>query len=728
MTFLHKTFKAYQQLEHSDCGITCIRMICRYYGKDITLRQLRSMCDVSRLGISMNDIVSCLRTLQFEVAAVKVTAEEVWRMPLPAILFWNQNHFVVLYKMDSKRRRFHVADPAYGKVSFSEADFMKHWQGSCSTGLAAVMDPAEGFVKEKGRKYLVNPGLMKFVASNVRKFRPSFLKVTLLTLLTIAADACMPLLFQQTVDSGIARKDIPLIWLLIGSQFLMFAGQYAANCVSHIINVKIGLGMHLHLTAHYLSRLIRKPIVFFDRKVNADLIQKLDDLNRIRQFLVSLPATVFLTLTNIVVFSALLVYYSAGVFCLFLLASLFSFLWTRLFLQHRKELDYAYTSYAADNRNQIYELVHGMTEVRVNHAQEHRVEKWNENQTRLNSLSLRAAFVNLYISCGNTFADRVKDILITGICASLVVKGQMSMGAMMTVSYLCGRLSSPFNELVGMARTVQDAEMSYERLDEVLNEKAELPKECLQAPVGKPVDIRLENVSFKYPGSRSPMVLQQVSLHIPQGTTIALVGESGCGKTSLMKLLMGFYPPTEGHILVNGTPLAEVSTDEWLTHCGAVLQNGYIFSGSILENIALADKEPDLVRAKEAASMACMDEFFCSLPMGYHTKIGSNGLELSGGQKQRLLIARAVYKRPSVLFLDEATSSLDANNEKRIVHHLSSFCQGRTVIIAAHRLSTIRHADLIAFFEKGEPIEMGTHDELINKRGKYYGLVCSQMG
>lgn len=727
MAFTQKDFKAYQQLEHSDCGITCIRMICHHYGKDITLRQLRSMCDVSRLGISMSDIVGCLRTLQFEVAAVKVTAEEVMRMPLPAILFWNQNHFVVLYRIDSKRRRFHVADPAYGKVSFSESDFLKHWQGTCSTGLAAVMDPTESFVKERSRKHLMNLGLMRFVADHVRKFQTGFLKVILLTLLTIAADACMPLLFQQTVDSGIARKDIPLIWLLIGSQFLMFAGQYAANCVSHIINVKIGLGMHQQLTARYLLQLIRKPIVFFDRKVNADLIQKLDDLNRIRQFLVSLPSTVFLTLTNLLVFSALLVYYSAGVFGLFLLASLFSFLWTRLFLQHRKELDYAYTSYAADNRNQIYELVHGMTEVRVNHAQEHRVEKWNENQTRLNDLSLRAAFVNLYISCGNTFADRVKDILITGICASLVVKGQMSMGAMMTVSYLCGRLSSPFNELVDMARTVQDAEMSYERLDEVLNEKTALPKGCLKEPANVPMDIYLENVSFKYPGSRSPMVLDHVSLHIPQGTTIALVGESGCGKTSLMKLLMGFYPPTEGRILVNGTPLADVPTDEWLTHCGAVMQNGYIFSGSILENIALADPEPDHHRAQEAASMACMDEFFSMLPMGYHTKIGDNGLELSGGQKQRLLIARAVYKRPSVLFLDEATSSLDAINEKRIVHHLSSFCQGRTVIIAAHRLSTIRHADLIAFFKKGKLIEMGTHDELINKKGKYYNLVCSQM-
>lgn len=728
MAFTQKDFKAYQQLEYSDCGITCIRMICHHYGKDITLRQLRNMCDVSRLGISMSDIVGCLRTLQFEVAAVKVTAKEVMRMPLPAILFWNQNHFVVLYRIDSKRRRFHVADPAYGKVSFSESDFLKHWQGTCSTGLAAVMDPAEGFVKEKSRKHLMNPGLMKFVADHVRKFRTDFLKVSFLTLLTIAADACMPLLFQQTVDSGIARKDIPLIWLLIGSQFMMFAGQYAANCVSHIINVKIGLGMHLQLTARYLLQLIRKPIVFFDRKVNADLIQKLDDLNRIRQFLVSLPGTVFLTLTNIVVFSALLIYYSVGVFGLFLLASLFSFLWTRLFLQHRKELDYAYTSYAADNRNQIYELVHGMTEVRVNHAQEHRVEKWNENQTHLNDLSLRAAFVNLYISCGNTFADRVKDILITGICASLVVKGQMSMGAMMTVSYLCGRLSSPFSELVDMTRTVQDAEMSYERLDEVLNEKAVETKERLKASADVPMDIKLENVSFKYPGSRSPMVLDHVSLHIPHGTTIALVGESGCGKTSLMKLLMGFYPPTDGRILVNGTPLTQVSTDEWLTHCGAVMQNGYIFSGSILENIALTDKEPDLDRAKEAASMACMDEFFSMLPMGYHTKIGSNGLELSGGQKQRLLIARAVYKRPSVLFLDEATSSLDANNEKRIVHHLSSFCQGRTVIIAAHRLSTIRHADLIAFFEKGKLIEMGPHDELIQKKGKFYGLVCSQMG
>lgn len=724
MHLFTKKFKAYQQLEYSDCGIACIRMICHYYGKDVSLRTLRGMCDISRLGISIKDIVTCLRAMNFEVAAVKVSTDEIKRMPLPAILFWNQNHFVVLYKI-SKSKRFYVADPAQGKLSFKQHDFMKMWKGESHVGLAVIMEPNKNFVKERNNDNETKTKLLHFIASTLQRHRWNFIKICLL--ITIVTEAYIPLLFQRTIDNGIAHKDIPLIWMLIASQFLMFTGQYVANCISHVINTKIGLRMHMDLTTQYLKRLILKPISFFDKKVNADLIQKLSDLERIKSFLVELPNTTFLTLSTLLVFASMLIYYNAWVFTLFVMSTTLSLLWTKAFLQKRKEIDYTYTAQLSDNHNQIYELIYGMTDIRTSSAQNHKVKQWEKSRLKLNFLSVKAAFINLYISCGNTFFDRMKDILITGFCAMLVVRGQMTIGVMMTISYICGRLNGPFNDIINMASAIQDANMSYERLDEILNEPITLPHSTAINAHNNGIDLRIDHLSFKYPGSSSPFILKDVSLYIPSGSIIALVGESGCGKTSLIKLLLGFYPATRGGIYVNNKSLNDIPTDDWLTCCGSVQQNGYIFSGSILENIALSTDNINISQAKEAARIACIDDFFSNLAMGYHTKIGNNGLELSGGQRQRLLIARAVYKRPKFLFLDEATSSLDANNERKIVENLSAFSQGRTVIIAAHRLSTIQHAHQIAFFKHGTLKELGTHTELIARKGSYYKLVCNQM-
>lgn len=727
MHLFTKKFKAYQQLEYSDCGIACIRMICHYYGKDVSLRTLRGMCDISRLGISIKDIVTCLRAMNFEVAAVKVSADEIERMPLPAILFWNQNHFVVLYKISKNKKRFYIADPAQGKLTFEHHDFMKIWKGESHVGLAVIMEPNKNFVKERNNDNETKTKLLHFIASTLQRHRWNFIKICLLTIITIVTEAYIPLLFQRTIDNGIAHKDIPLIWMLIASQFLMFIGQYVANCISHVINTKIGLRMHMDLTTQYLKRLILKPISFFDKKVNADLIQKLSDLERIKSFLVELPNTTFLTLSTLLVFASMLIYYNAWVFTLFVMSTTLSLLWTKAFLQKRKEIDYTYTAQLSDNHNQIYELIYGMTDIRTSSAQNHKVKQWEKSRLKLNFLSVKAAFINLYISCGNTFFDRMKDILITGFCAMLVVRGQMTIGVMMTISYICGRLNGPFNDIINMASAIQDANMSYERLDEILNEPITLPHSTAINAHNNGIDLRIDHLSFKYPGSSSPFILKDVSLYIPSGSIIALVGESGCGKTSLIKLLLGFYPATRGGIYVNNKSLNDIPTDDWLTCCGSVQQNGYIFSGSILENIALSTDNININQAKEAARIACIDDFFSNLAMGYHTKIGNNGLELSGGQRQRLLIARAVYKRPKFLFLDEATSSLDANNERKIVENLSAFSQGRTVIIAAHRLSTIQHAHQIAFFEHGTLKELGTHTELIARKGSYYKLVCNQM-
>lgn len=718
-------FKSYQQLEHADCGLTCIRMITHYYGKEVSLQALRKMCDINRLGMSLHDITVCLQSLGFETAGVKINDEELLRMPLPAILYWNQNHFVVLYKIAKNGQKFYIADPAQGKLTLNRTDFLQHWRSNNSFGLATIMAPTEEFKNvsiESERRH----GLLHLIKDVCKRYRKNFILLILLSGLIIAADTYTPLLFQRTIDDGLSQKNIPLVWLLIGGQFLVFLGQYIANCISQVSMTHTGLKVHIDMVSHYLNQLIKFPISFFDRKVNADLIQKLDDLTRIKSFLVNLPNFTFFTIINLLVYSALLVYYNAWVFLLFILATSFSFAWTKLFMNKRKEIDYSLTHHNAENHNLIYELINGMTEIKVGNAQHYKVEDWNKVQNKINKLSLLSAFVNLYNASGNDFIERLRDLSITGICATLVIQGQMTLGAMMTVSYICGRLAVPFNNMVSMATTIQDANISYERLDEVLSNHSQQPATLLPNKT-QGIDIHVNSVSFKYAGSASPYALDKVNIHIPPGKTTALVGESGCGKTTLIKLLLGFYPPTEGIININNLSITNLNSDDWLSHCGVVMQKGYIFSDTILHNIALSDSSPSLERVKEAARMACIDDYFSSLPMGYNTKIGNCGIELSGGQQQRLLIARAIYKNPDFLILDEATSSLDAHNEAEIMHNLTTFNKGRTVVIAAHRLSTIKNADNIILLNKGQVVEQGTHAELIAMKGAYYQLIQNQM-
>lgn len=718
---------AYQQLEHSDCGITCIRIIAKYYGREIPLKTLRELCDMGRMGISMRDITGCLERLGFKAAAVRVGIKDALRMPLPAILYWDQRHFVVLYRISKDGGTFYLADPAQGKVRLSQEDFLRHWRShEDGVGLAAVMDPTDAFYeKEYEHQTGWCRGLLRMMRRTVSDHRRGFAAVILLTLVSMAGDVVLPIIFQRTIDDGISGRDIPLVWMLVGSQLLVFIGNYVAGNAAELVLTRMGLRMSIRMVNDYLGRLIRLPIAFFDRKVNSDLIQKLDDQNRIKSFLVSMPETIFFTVANLLVFSGMLIYYSPLVFLVFLVATGLSFLWTRLHLRRRKAIDYAFFSYSSENRNNVYELISGMPEIKINNAQTTRVAVWREVQEKINRLSMRSALLGLSIGAGNTFLSRLKDILITGICATMVIRSRMTIGEMMTISYVAGRLTGPFSNIVEAAGTVQDAAMSYERIDEIMSGPLdERPEEVVS---GDDVSIRFDDVSFKYPGSYAPYVIRHLTACIPQGKTTALVGASGCGKTTLIKLMLGFYVPQEGHVFVGQDDMGNLDREDWLRYCGVVMQSGYVFSGTILDNIALSSERPDLERARSAARVACIDDFFDSLPMGYHTKLGVAGVELSGGQRQRLLIARAVYKNPRVLFLDEATSSLDANNEAAIVRHLAEYNEGRTVVVAAHRLSTVRHADNIIYMEHGEIVESGTHEQLVTLRGAYYRLVREQL-
>lgn len=714
---------SYQQIEYSDCGITCVRIVARYWGKRISTDYLRGLCDMSRLGVTIGDVVSAFKDLGMESVAVNVRAEEVARMPLPAVLCWEQKHFVVLYRV--KGDKFHVVDPARGKMTFMAEEFYRCWHGESDKGVAVLADPTDEFYARKFEKPKTNLRLLRLLGTMLTRHRKSFATVILLSLVTLAGDIAMPLVFQHTVDDGIMGKDIGLVWTLVLSQLMIFLGNYAGNSVVEIILTKLGLRTGIEMMDRYLRKLVRLPMIFFERKVNSDLIQKAEEQGRIRSFLTSIPDTFFFTTLSLIVFSGLLIYLDIRIFLLMATMTGLAVVWTTLFLRRRREIDFSYTAAIAENRNNLYELVHGMHEVKANNAQHVKIENWMRVQRRVNKLLMRSVHLNLWINGGTTLLDRLRDIAVTGICAVLVIKGQMSIGEMMTVSYVTGRLSVPFNTLLGSVSSVQNANMSYSRMEEIF--EAEEAGGKGKKVEGVRHDIRFEGVGFKYPGSRSPLVLQDLDFVIPRGKVTALVGASGCGKTTLIKLILGMFAPHSGTIRVGADTLDGIDNESWLAGVGAVMQNGTLFSGTLLSNIALCDGTPDRERAREAARMACLDSFIDGLPMGYDTKVGVAGVEMSGGQKQRLMIARAIYKRPDLLILDEATSSLDAGNEAAIVGNLDSFFKGRTVVIAAHRLSTVSRADNIIYMEAGRIKEQGTHSELVARRGGYWSLVRNQL-
>lgn len=733
--------KAYQQLEHSDCGLVCIRIIARYFGKSVGMQRLRDISDMNREGISVADIRGVLSRLGIFSYALKLPFGELMKMPLPAILFWNQSHFVVLHKVRHTRKgiRFDICDPSRGKMSLTEEEVRSHWLSSAGRGkddtdsaaeafgVAVLCAPDENFSTEKDGcddDAAAKWGILRLMRETCMANRRRFLAIIALSVLCLVADICMPLLFQKTVDSGIQGRDIGLIWILVASQLLIFAGNFMSNQGVDYLLTRLGLKVGLEMMNDYLHKLVGRPLEFFDRKVNSDLIQKTEDQNRIRDFMVGMPNTFLLMALNLVVFSGLLIYYNIWIFLFFLVMTSATILWGTLFLRKRKSIDYTYSCCAAENRNNLYELINGVAEIKVNCAQHKKVSAWKQLQSRIIDLSKRSYTVQMLMSSGSSVISRSRDLAVTGICATLIVEGQMSIGVMMTISYLTGRLAGSFGNLTPMIQSLQDTSISLERVKEI-HDTEPCPQDEL--PSTDDLSLKLEDVSFKYPGSHTPMVLKGISMEIPQGSTVALVGASGCGKSTLIKLLLNLYVPTEGSISAGGITLESRFQEAWLAHCGLVSQSGTVFSTSILENIAISDPEPDRERVREVARIACIADFIDTLPMGYDTKLGVAGIELSGGQKQRLFIARALYRNPDILMLDEATSSLDAATEASIVGNLRRHCKGKTLVIAAHRLSTVRDADRIVCMEDGMVTESGTHGELMAHGGEYASLIARQL-
>lgn len=721
-------FPSFRQLESIDCGPTCVRMISAYYGKKHSLQSIKKKCDFSRLGISIADVVNCCKQISLDAIALKGSISQLLSVQLPAILYWHQSHYVVLYRIEKKAKGtiYYIADPAFGKVKLSEFDFKEQWLSKDSTGAAIMIRPSESFynviVEENKMDYV----LLKYLLQKYNKFKFKIVLSIILILASVAFSWIMPILFQKVIDNGVLHKNISIVWQLMFIQLAFFIGYIFSNNMSSIVLMKMNFSVSIEYLSDFLAKVIKLPIKYFDTHLNTDLIQRIEDQERLQSFLTFRVIDLFFAIINLVVFSSLLYYYNVTVFYAFFFASCLSLSWTFYFLRKRKYLDYSRFSAQSVNKNNLYELIMGMSEIKINNAQDTRISVWKKTQALINNISLKALYLNYYQLIGSSSINRIKDIAITTFCAFLIIDNQMTLGIMMSISYILGQLTGPLNQMSQLVQSFQDAKISLDRLSEIQNKKDENDENCLNVNALNKC-IKISNISFKYEGSFTNYVLKNLSVTIPANKTTAIVGNSGSGKTTLLKLLLGFYYPQKGSIFIDDIEFNKVNTDSWRGRCGVVMQDGYIFSGTIAENIALGDNNLDFERVEYSAKIACADDFVNALPNKYQTKIGKSGLDLSGGQKQRILIARAVYKNPELIIFDEATSHLDTNNERKIMNNLQSFLNERTVIIVAHRLSTVINADNIVYLEQGRIIEQGTHLFLSQMKGHYYNLVKNQL-
>ncbi|PZF73835.1 peptidase domain-containing ABC transporter [Taibaiella soli] len=714
-----------------DCGATCLRIIGRYYGKVLPLEYLRQQSNTSRDGASMLGLSKAAEQVGFRTMAVKISFEQLQNdAPLPLIAHWNQNHFVVVYKV--MKNKVFVSDPGNGLLTYTRAQFMQHWIGAVvaeqkAEGIALLLEPTPEF------ETIATPGEEKetintraFLFHYIKPYRKLLGQIMLSLVAGSVLQLFVPFLTQNIVDTGIYKKDISFIWLVLIAQLMLTLGQVALEAMRSWILLHVSSRINISLVADFFIKLMNLPIRYFDTKLTGDLMQRIGDHQRIESFLTSTSLNAIFSLFTLVLYGLVLVYYNVTLFTVFMIGSALYVGWILFFLKRREKLDYKRFQQASETNSKVMELISGMQEIKLHNAEQQKRWGWERIQVKLFRISLQSLSLEQVQSIGSRIINELKNIFTTVIAAKLVIDGQLTLGMMLSVSYIIGQLNSPILQLVAVVKSWQDARISLDRLTEIHVKEEETTIQSQKMPVPGNHSLNLKEVSFAYDSFAVP-VLQKLNLQVPAGKVTAIVGSSGSGKTTLLKLLMRFYEPTEGEISVGGTKLSNTDLQEWRNLCGVVMQEGFIFSDTIAGNIAVGEDQPDWQRLNEAAEIANIKDFVTSLPLGFMTKIGAEGLGTSTGQKQRLLIARAVYKNPEIIFFDEATSALDANNEKTIMKHLETFYEGKTVVVVAHRLSTVKNADHIVVLEKGHIVEEGTHRSLTMDKGHYYHLVKNQL-
>jgi ATP-binding cassette subfamily B protein len=721
-------FPHYNQFDKMDCGPTCIRMVAKYYGRNYSLHRLREMTGISRDGVSLLAISHAAEKIGFYTTGLSLSLGKLQETHLPAILHWKQDHFVVLHKI--KGKKYYIADPAKAYMIFTEQEFVNNWigpeQAGKSCGVLLKLQPSDEFYSKKGDS--VDAMRFRDLFKYLRNYKKLIVQLFVGILLASMLQLILPFLTQSVVDIGIGTKNISFIYVILIAQIMLFLGRISLEFFRSWILLHISTRINVSILTDFLVKLMKLPMSFFDSRMTGDIMQRMNDQKRIETFLTSSTLTTVFSIFNLMVFGAVLAYYNKNIFLIFFLSSILYGLWIIFFLKKRKNLDLKRFDIAARNQSSMIQLINGMQEIKLNNCEIQKRWEWERIQVSLFQFSIRSLALGQYQQMGTLLINEGKNILITFMVATSVIRGELTLGAMMAIQYMIGQLDGPVQQMLGFSQQMQDAKLSLERLNEVRELDEEEPSNRIfikDLPSDK--SLLLENVSFKYPGVASQAVIENFTLHIMEGKTTAIVGMSGSGKTTVLKLLLRFYEPQSGRIYIGKEKFEQVSFSYWRSKCGVVMQDGFIFSDTIARNIAVGDESPEPDKLKNAIEVANLSDFISSLALGVETKIGAEGNGISQGQKQRILIARSIYKDPEYIFFDEATNSLDANNETKIMENLENFFVGKTVVVVAHRLSTVRNADHIVVLESGRIIESGTHDELVMKNGSYFELVKNQL-
>ena len=723
-------FPFYKQHDSMQCCIACLQMICKYNGKEYSLESLSRYCFATTEGVSMLGISEAANKLGLHTICGRITMEQLPQAPLPCILHWSQNHFVILYKIKNKKK-FYIADPGKGLLTYAEKEFKDHWISTQSKGeekgIAMFIQPTPAFYELSGET-TNRKRSFKFLFGYIKQYRRYFGQIILGALVGCVLQLIFPFLTQAIVDIGITHQNLGIIYLILLGQLILTISRTSVDFIRRWILLHISMRINISLVSDFFIKLLKLPMSFFDTKLMGDLMQRMSDHNRVEKFLTTQMLNVTFSLLSFIVFGCVLLGYNTFIFLIFLIGSILYGIWIAIFLKRRKLLDYELFEKQAMNNNKTYQFITSMQEIKLQNCEQRRRWEWEDVQADLFQVNMKSLKLQQTQEAGSIFINEVKNIIITVLAATAVIHGQMTLGMMLAVQYIIGQLNAPVEQLMNFLYSLQDVKISLEHINEIHEmENEENNKDALSAFHDRDKSLSFKNADFKYDPHNPNKTLDGISITIPEGKVTAIVGTSGSGKTTMIKLLLGYYPLLAGEITIGSTDLQKYNLKWWRKHCGVVMQDGVIFSESIARNIAVDDGEIDKECLLQAARIACIDSYIQTLPLKYNTLIGQDGIGLSQGQKQRILIARAVYKNPDYIFLDEATNALDANNERAIVENLMEFYKGKTVVIVAHRLSTVKNADQLIVIERGKIIETGTHTALIDRQGAYYHLVKNQL-
>ena len=721
------------QHDSMQCGIACLQMICKHFGREYSLDFLSKLCFATNEGVSLLGIDDAANKLGLKTLCVKASMNELDQISLPAILHWNQKHFVVLYKI-KKGRKYYIADPGKGLTAYTNEEMREYWLSTNSKGVekgvVMMLEPASHFYDTKNASGTNEKEIhsFRFLYGYVRRYYKYFGMIAVGLALGSIIQLVLPFLTQAIVDKGIKHQDLNIILLILFGQLMLTISRTVIDFLRRWILLRISMKINISLISDFFIKLLKLPMSFFDTKLLGDLMQRMNDHGRVNNFLTQNVLNIVFSLLTLIVFSVVLVIYDKFVFLVFLIGSMLYGGWIALFLKRRKVIDYELFEQQAINNNRTYEFITSMQEIKLQDCEQRKRQEWEHIQKDLFKIQQKSLRLQQQEEAGGIFINELKNIAITVMSAAAVIEGNMTLGMMLAVQYIIGQLCSPVEQLMDFFYSLQDVKISLERINEIHSMEDENGKAGLLTSIKqKSKGINIQNVIFKYNPHVLTKTIDHVDIQIPQGKVTAIVGASGSGKTTLIKLILGYYSVIEGRICIGSTNINDVNKQWWRRQCGVVMQDGVIFSESIARNIAVDDAEIDQVRLLEAAKISCIFDYVMGLPLKFDTKIGRDGIGLSQGQKQRILIARAVYKNPEYIFLDEATNSLDANNERKIVENLDRFYKGKTVVIVAHRLSTVKNADQIVVIDHGKVVETGTHDTLTLKKGAYFQLVKNQL-